>query len=273
MDKTFVEAIRSAVEMALEDKIVEVKEATKTNGVKYTGIAIRSEESNIAPTIYINESESVEENVIQILKMYKGTENVGDIDMSWFTDYENVKGRLSVKLTSKPNKGIAKRKAPGFDDLYMNAYVIVDDIPGTKGSITIRDEHLKNWGITNARLFADAMKSAPTVTPAVKKGMSQLLVEMGLPPFMVSDAYDIMSVVTNKENVNGAAAILFTEVDEGTYMIPSSVHEVILLNEEDFHTDDVNGIIGMVNDTEVKPEEQLGNHAYRYNGKKWENVA
>lgn len=273
MNNTFVEEIRNAVAKALDGKIVEVREVEKTNGVIYTGISIRTEGCNIAPTIYLDEGQSVEMNVKGILEAYAKCQPREDIELDWMEDYEQVKNKLSVMITSKPISGLAKRKAPGFDDLYMHAYVLVDNLQLGKGTIKVREELMKTWGVSNAKLFADALKSAPTVTPVRQRSMFQTMVDMGAPEdMMMAFSDDPMQVVSNKEGMLGAATILYTKVTEGTYMIPSSVHEVLLLDGNRMPDVMLNEIIGEVNREAVAPQDYLSNHAYRYNGKKWENV-
>lgn len=274
MNNTFVEEIRNTVAQALEGKEVEVREVEKTNGIVYTGLSIRTEGCNIAPTIYLTEDMSVEENVQRVLETYKQYQPKGSVDVEWFTEYENVKDKLAIMLTSKPIKGLAKRKAPGFDDLYMHAYVIINSSEFGVGNIKITEEHLKNWGVSNAKLFADALKSAPNVTPARQRSMYQTMIDMGMPADlvpMVDD--DPMSVLTTENQTLGAAAILYSKVKENTYLIPSSVHEVILIDGERTDGMALNGMIDEVNRTVLAPEDFLSSHAYRYNGKKWENVA
>lgn len=274
MNKAFVEKIRNAVAENLKDKIVEVREVEKTNGVMYTGISIRTEGCNIAPTIYLDEKMNVEENVQRVLETYVQYQPKGDVDVEWFKDYEQVKEKLAIMITSKPIKGLAKRKAPGFDDLYMHAYVVVSNSVLGMGNIKIKTEHLKTWGISNAKLFADALKSAPSVAPLKQRSMLDTLTAMGVPvPTELMDS-DPMTVVSNKESVLGAAAILYTKVKENTYMVPSSVHEVILVDGDKLGENAMlNAMIQDVNNTVLAPEDYLSNHAYRYNGKKWENVA
>ena len=268
MNNTFAEEIRNAVAETLKGKIVEVREVEKANGVIKTGISIRTEGANIAPTIYISEDMSVDENVKMILMAYENTKTP-DIDVSFFTDYERVKEKLGIVLTSKPMKGLAKRKAPGFDDLYMNAYVLVDDVLGM-GSIKVRTEHLKTWGISNAKLFSDALKSAPVIAPAKRISMWDMMAAMGAP--MPIGEGPKTEVLSSESGALGASAILYTDVEEGTYMVPSSVHEVLLLSSDAGNEMELNHIINEVNTTVLDPQDYLSNHAYRYNGKKWENV-
>ncbi|SFU36799.1 DUF5688 family protein [Butyrivibrio sp. INlla21] len=270
MNMTFAEEIRDRVAMELEGKTVVLREVEKENGVKRNGLEIRSEGSNIAPMIYFSEDRTVDENVDMIIRAYKGS-GTPSFDGSWFLDYENVKTKLSVMLTSKPRKGLSKRKAKGFDDLYMHAYVIVDDVGFGRGTIKITDEHVKKWGITNAKLFADAIKSAKVITPSKRMSMMDALAGFGAP---ISDLEPPMTIVTNDQKTLGAAAILYTDVKENTYMLPSSLHEVILINGNSFSgmEGELNEMVSSVNSEVLAPEDFLSNHAYRYNGKKWENV-
>lgn len=274
MDKTFVEEVRKQVEEALGNKEVTVREADKGNGVIYTGLSIRSMGSNIAPTIYFDDDRSIEDTVETILNTYEQNK-IDHFDIAFFREYENIKKKLAVMLTSKPIKGLAKRKAPNFDDLYMHAYVVIDGLPtGGVGNIKVKDEHLKIWGITNEQLFKDALKSAPFVMPAKRESLIQTLIDMGTPQFMMPDGGDYIEVLSNKKSVLGAAAILYSKVKENTYMIPSSVHEVLLVDGNSQTAEmDLNAMIDDVNRNVLAPEEYLSNHAYRYNGKKWESIA
>lgn len=271
MNKTFVEEIRNAVAVALEDKIVEVKEFEKANGVIYTGIVIRSAESNIAPTIYINEDFSVEHNVKSILQAYEESGRP-KFDVGFMREYEKVKEHLALMITSKPQKDLATEKAPGFEDLYMHAYIIVNLGEVGEGNIKVTNEMLKIWGITSEQLFKDALEVAKINAPSERKSMFETLNGMGVPADTMMDVPFSMDVLSNSYKLYGASAILYTKVKEGTYMIPSSIHEVILLDgfKEDMM---LNQMISEVNATEVAPEEYLSNHAYRFNGTNWENVA
>ncbi len=83
-----------------------------------------------------------------------------------------------------------------------------------------------------------------------------------------------MYILSNKDRIHGAAAILYPGVVEqlalifqtGFYIIPSSIHEVILLvdngQENPIH---LREIIAEVNRTQVEPEEVLSDSLYYYN--------
>lgn len=80
-------------------------------------------------------------------------------------------------------------------------------------------------------------------------------------------------VVTNHRKVNGAGAVLYPELlkrfGEGFggdfYVIPSSVHEVLLLKDTEAEdTERLNAAVREVNEQKVAPEEVLSDHVYHY---------
>ena len=103
--------------------------------------------------------------------------------------------------------------------------------------------------------------------------MIDMFREMGA-PVLITDK-DPFDILTNKEGSLGAAAILYTKVKENTIMVPSSKHEVLLIEDngqDKGSNDDLNEIIRSVNCSVLAPEDYLSDHAYRYNGKKWESL-
>jgi hypothetical protein len=76
--------------------------------------------------------------------------------------------------------------------------------------------------------------------------------------------------------VYGASAILYADgLPREFYMMPSSMHEVIIIPANDMMDCDVRGLTDMVqyvNSTEVEPEDVLANHAYHYIDGMWEIV-
>lgn len=80
-------------------------------------------------------------------------------------------------------------------------------------------------------------------------------------------------VLTNHRKINGAAVLLYPELLKRLgerfggdfYVIPSSVHEVLLLKENDRENAEyLNRMVREVNSRQVAPEEILSNHVYRY---------
>ena len=84
----------------------------------------------------------------------------------------------------------------------------------------------------------------------------------------ISDPLTPMYVVTNKERWYGAAAILKAKnklreiFPEGYIIIPSSIHEVIIVPGSEADIDAVSDMVRAVNSSTVEPWEVLGHRAY-----------
>lgn len=83
-----------------------------------------------------------------------------------------------------------------------------------------------------------------------------------------------MYVLSNRNRVEGAACMLYSSlfrefadaVNSSFYIIPSSIHELLLLPDEnlDERSGEIKGMIRDINDTQVKPEEILSYSLYCY---------
>lgn len=82
-----------------------------------------------------------------------------------------------------------------------------------------------------------------------------------------------MTVFSNGMNIYGANQILNTrrlkeyadKIGNDVIIVPSSVHEIILLPAAALNVDYVNTIISEVNNTMIMPGEYLSSHAYVFN--------
>ena len=72
--------------------------------------------------------------------------------------------------------------------------------------------------------------------------------------------------IASTGNVFGASAMKFIPelFDEDVYVIPSSIHEVLVIpcQEIDFDRDSFNEMIQDINEYEVLEKDRLSNHAY-----------
>ena len=85
-----------------------------------------------------------------------------------------------------------------------------------------------------------------------------------------------MYVLTNEKRINGAGTIFYDgllmkfadKIEEDLIIIPSSIHEVILIPSDNGITDEeVNEMIDEVNENELETVEILSNHMYLYRRK------
>jgi hypothetical protein len=83
-----------------------------------------------------------------------------------------------------------------------------------------------------------------------------------------------MYVLTNTQKINGAACMLYEGIlsdfadyhGKDLYILPSSVHEVILvLDDQEIKKEDLDHMVKEVNLSEVEEGDVLSDHAYFYN--------
>jgi hypothetical protein len=135
---------------------------------------------------------------------------------------------------------------------------------------------LEQYGVTEDELYKAALESAKEITPVICKSMYDTLVEMmGEEAKMFipqDDNYDKMYVLSNKQKVNGASAILYAEnlPFKDFYMLPSSRHEVLLVSMECGMSESaLSAMVKEVNATEVSAEDRLSDNAYCYKDGEW----
>jgi hypothetical protein len=82
-----------------------------------------------------------------------------------------------------------------------------------------------------------------------------------------------MYILTNINRIDGAVCIIYPNllndlalsIGSGFYVIPSSVHEVIIVpSENTYESDDIKDMIREINDTQVKLEEILSYSLYYF---------
>ena len=85
-----------------------------------------------------------------------------------------------------------------------------------------------------------------------------------------------MFVLTNIFQMNGAACMLYEKpvrwfsekINSDIYIIPSSIHEVIMLPVNDIGKDELNVMVEQVNREELAECDILSDHVYLYDRKK-----
>ena len=137
------------------------------------------------------------------------------------------------------------------------------------------------WGTCTAELFGLAKRNTARLFPWTCASMEEVLHEMagqdvGPEDTAVQDTSlqeMLLKILSNTKRTHGAACMLYPGVldslasKEGhdLYILPSSVHEVILLPDIGIPSaTELRNMVREVNDTQVAPEEVLSYSLYRY---------
>ena len=163
----------------------------------------------------------------------------------------------------------------------MVFYYIFADESDEMASVQITNEHMERWKVTLEEINETAMKNTPSVLEAVVSDMFDILKNnMKVTDFdeWRSDVdYIPMYVVSNRRGVNGAACMMYPglmadiseRLDSDLFIIPSSVHELIVVPvkriEECERYDEM---IRYVNKTQLAQTDILSDHVYYYTREK-----
>ncbi len=273
----FSEVIRKALEERTGNEVI-IQKVPKNNGVVLHGVNIMKPGTNVLPTLYLepmlekyNNGASNEEVVEQILAILKREKRTSNLDMSWFRDFESVKGKIAYKLVNYEANRELLKEVPHtrYLDLAKVYYVSVVTKELGTGTILLYNTHLELWGITREQLESLAEENTPKLFPAEIMSMSKALENvLGQESDEALEAEELpdMYIITNTKKYFGAAAMCYAEVlkqfaeqkDSDLIILPSSLHEIIILTQT--MADDMKQLhetVEEVNRTQLPPDEVL----------------
>ena len=287
--REFTDKIEEEVRNSLgEGYHTEVIDTLKNNSVRLKGLSIRKEGSTIAPTIYLEDyyasfcdGTSMGAVVDEIIEVYRRNSSPRGIDVEGFGDFERVKGRIVYKLVNRERNRERLESSPhrGFLDLAVIYAVSLGGTDYGYASVVINKSQMESWGVTEDVLWEYASVNTPRLFEPEQVGITEELENMMGDAFsdyadeeirMLSEVY----ILTNKERLNGATCLLYggiiKEITEKTgkelYIIPSSIHETLLLPKEGACLERLREMVREVNDTHVGEEDRLSYSIYETEG-------
>lgn len=264
----------------------ELKEVRKNNGVLLHGLMIMPPGRNIAPTIYLETFYAAYEDGVtfaeilgRLLEIFKEETPGKNIDMEFFQTYEKVKDRICFRLVSRHRNGELLESIPHveFLDLAICFYYACSGGPMGEGSILIHNSHMERWHVRTRDLMGQALENTPRLYPGTLTPMREVLEEIADAREDFSKQEIPLSVLTNTRRLQGAACILYPglleklgkRMENGFYIIPSSIHEVLIMEKTGLESPrEMRQIIYEVNRQHVAVEEVLSDSLYYFDPRK-----
>ena len=281
------------VERRVKEKIkgnetitVYIHTAVKNNGKERKGITVSEKGIHISPTIYLEEyfqqfqeGKPIEEIVEKILQLYEEVKCSHPCEESLLQNYEELKGKFACKLIHRGKNEKLLNDIPyvPWMDLAIVVFVLLEVSPYGTATVLVRKEHLEIWGLTEAQLFDEAKKNTPILLPYQFCPMRKLLQEIC--PYAVDEGEEeeeSLYVLSNKLRSFGAASMLYDgilekvgqKLGENYYILPSSIHEVIVVPESKSPVkQDLEEMVREINETQVEEEEVLSDRVYYFSRK------
>ena len=287
--KEFVEYIKmNAGYIAGEGGNITINHVIKNNGCEMDGLVIMEKGKDIAPTIYLDSfyelytnGENIKNIIRQIELIYEQNKNNVTFDVNILKHFDTIKDKIVYKVVNYRSNEKLLEQVPHkrILDLAVVFYCLLDNEYGRSATALIYNNNLKNWNVTIDDVYKAALKNTPDLLHSKISSMAALFEKCGvnvdgeevdLKDYVPSDMY----VLTNESKLNGAACILYENVlydfaqklGADLYILPSSVHEVILLPKLSmFEKDELVNMVKEVNTEGVAADEVISDHVYEYN--------
>lgn len=265
---------------------VTLQDILKNNDTHLDGLTILANGCNLSPTIYLNpfyeqylEGRELDAIYDEILFIYNNHTPKGNIDISFFTDYEKVKERIVFKLVNYERNKELLKKVPHirYLDLALIFNCLLDSSREGFATILIYHHHLSFWHITVNELYELAVKNTPRLLHYHIENMADIISDIisAGDPCLFEHSYDPlpMYILSNKSKLNGSGCILYenllaqisAKLHSDLYILPSSIHEVLLIPTNHSKTStELTALVEEVNSTQLLPEEILSDHVYHY---------
>lgn len=286
--KEFVENIVTMLKDKMgEEYEIRTVDVMKNNDIRLTGVIMMRETDKVSPTIYLEgpyrqycKGDTLPEIAGAIIALYEEQVKDIDLDMDSFGRFACVKDRIFHKIIhyEKNRKMLEDMPHMKWNDLAVVFYYGVDEKVLGKASILIHNNHMDMWGQTVETLFRTAQCNMRRSKPEILIPLQRLVEEMT--GGRIESPEEVrLYVLTNCDKLYGASAMLYSdkirelaeELQSDLLILPSSVHEVLLMPDDKAgQYQDYRRMVEEVNTTQVEPEEILSYQLYRYSRKKAE---
>ncbi len=288
LEQFMKEVIARVQAVAGEEAGVYVQEVRKNNNVLMHGMTILRKGGNISPTIYLDgfyemhkEGMDMECIVSKILALYVKGLPRGKVDMEFFRDFEKVKGRIVYRLVNREKNRELLERIPHVDflDLAICFYYSYEHPELGEGMILVHNAHMEMWKTNHRELMRLAEHNTPKLMQSqlssMDNALKDILDEGQLEELreMQQETNRYLYVLSNEKHSQGAAVILYPGIladiarhlGGSFYILPSSIHEVILLPDDGrSNGKELHEMIAEINRSQLQAEEVLSDYAYRF---------
>ena len=191
---------------------------------------------------------------------------------------EDIEKNLFYRIINAKKNKVLLDNLPHiiFLDLAIIFYYLCNKGSKEISSFKVDDTFADKWGMTADELYTIAQKNTPRIFPEKIDSIFDLVGKMNSMDDDIgygSKKYCEMYILSNTSGISGAAAMLYskkmhelaTGLDADLYILPSSIHEVILVPfKEKFTVDNLLELVKDINKNVLKPEDVLSDNVYYY---------
>lgn len=282
----FCNKIKMDVEWKLGSSyIISLNTVTKVNTIQ-TALSIQKKKDSVAQNIYLEDfyeqyqnGRSIISIVDNLIRLHQSTPDTIIRNLPSFTDFAAIKDKIAYKIinTKKNQQLLEDIPHKSFFNLSIVLYCFLGNMGDCTASLLIHNSHLQIWNIDFDSLLKIAFDNTQKLFPLDIKGINQIFASFDSNKDSHNNSIedldeDIFYVLTNNSQLNGFGCILYPDILESFakrfgnfYILPSSLHEALLVPVRDDAPQDLLDMVKTVNATEVAPEDFLADSVYFYN--------
>ena len=199
---------------------------------------------------------------------------------SFISDYEKVKDHTYLRMIPGDSPVLKDTPHKMVEDMALVVNIHLESFSDENGRscVVVSKPLMEMYGIDEKQLFADAEKNSLANEPIVFTPLGDMIKSLIESEELPSpeEAGIVTYIATNKSGFQGAAVAGYPDFTEKAaetiggsfYMIPSSVHEFILIKDDGMpKAKDLNAMIKNVNETVLEPRDILSAQCYHYDAK------
>lgn len=289
----FIEYIKERMEEALEDddvREVRIVPAIKNNQIVVDALQAFFEDGGQSPLIYLDSyfedyriGVPVDELVHNMVMLYRDSlENAQIIGPEDIRQFERIRDKITLRLVNAGQNGVLLSGCPHrnfAEELEVTYRIVAGRAGGGISTILVTNDLLDVWHVDEEQLYTLACENSLRLFPPVIESVRQML-ERSFGAGITKSFKDSpdapenkLYLLSNDCRINGAAALCYSDelpafaraMDTDFFVIPSSIHEVILVPDgTGFSPHQLKSILVGANHKVIQKEDILSNGIYFY---------
>ncbi len=257
---------------------IRIDKVTKNNGVTCTGIIILLKGETVAPNIYLDyyymtykQGRSLDNVLTMISEEYNRAKSTMD-KTDFNLNVDELNDNAIIKLVNYERNKEKLERCPYFRylDLAITFRFIVKLDDNSVATALISNKDIKRMNISKEQLYDIAMENTRRLFPEIIRCMDELICD--IEQICPEEERNKLFVLTNSTGVNGATCLLYEDViknfaaskGKSLYILPSSIHEVIIMCCDDVDKERLKCLIKEVNKFVVSEVDYLSDNVYFY---------
>lgn len=285
--REYIKAVKTAMENILDDFDIEEKDIVKMNDLINHGLVARRRGENTGATVYLDDAFSRGEdinivantlaNVVLEADSNKPISADSDFDFS----FDAIKDKLTLRLVDTKKNAVYLTEHP-YREIGAGLAVIAEINVADEYSVIVNNDIAKDYDLDE--LFDTALDNMMALYPAQMTSLESAIFGNSR-NILDSDDEDIDGLYTlmiDGMHNFGASTLAYKGIAErirnlfgsGYYILPSSLHEVILLKDDGTpNTADLKAMVEQANRSVVAPPDVLSDSVFYFGAEGLRRVA